>query len=186
MLAPTPEKTRISLEDFLAMPESMTPTELFDGEIIVSPAPAFRHQKFVYRIAKLIEKLAGTEPHLAPLDVVLNPGTVAQPDILWIAPDSTRCMERDGRLYGAPDLCVEILSPSTARLDRTTKFIAYEAAGVREYWIIDPAAEILEVWVLQGAEYAQQGVYRAPQTFTSPVLNQAVVNVAEAFPTTQA
>jgi len=182
MLAPMPEKTRIRLEDFLAFPESMTPTELFDGEMIVSPAPSFRHQKFVYRIAKLIEKLSGTEPHLAPLDVILNPGTVAQPDILWISPDSTRCIERDGRLYGPPDLCVEILSPSTARLDRTTKFIAYESAGVSEYWIVDPTAEIIEVWTLQGAEYAKHGVYRAPQTFISPVLTPAVVSVAEAFP----
>ncbi len=184
MLAPTPEKTRIRLEDFLAFPESITPTELFDGEMIVSPAPAYRHQKLAARIYDLIKKVApnGGDLLFSPLDVILNPGTVAQPDILWIAPDSTRCIERDGRLYGPPGLCVEILSPSTARLDRTTKFMAYESAGVSEYWIIDPAAEIIEVWTLQGAEYAQHGVYRAPQTFTSPVLIQAVVSVAEAFP----
>lgn len=181
MLAPTPDKTRLSLEAFLALPETQTPTELFDGEMIVSPAPSFRHQKLIYRLAKLIERLSGTEPHLAPVDVVLGPGTVAQPDVLWIAPDSPRCTERDGRLYGPPDLCVEVLSPSTARLDRTVKFTAYESAGVREYWVVEPSAETVEVWVLTEGVFAQQGVYRADQTFPSSVLAAQAVPVAEVF-----
>lgn len=184
MLAPVPEKTRLRLEDFLALPESMQPTELFDEEMIVSPAPAYRHQKLASRVYDAIKASApkGGEVLFAPLDVILDAGTVAQPDILWIAPDSPRCVERDGRLYGPPDLCVEILSPSTARLDRTTKFMAYERAGVTEYWILDPAAEIIEVWTLKDAEYAQHGVYRAPHTFQSPFLGLANVIVSEIFP----
>lgn len=180
MLAPA----RQTVDEFLAQPETHTPTELFDGAVIVSPAPALRHQRLVFHLAKLIERVADGrgEVLIAPVDVVLDDVTVAQPDLLWIAPDSDRCIERDGRLYGAPDLCVEILSPSTARLDRTTKFTAYERAGVREYWLVEPSAETVEVWTLGEKEYTLVGVYRAPQTAASPALGQAVA-VAEVFPT---
>ncbi|MCU0466717.1 MAG: Uma2 family endonuclease [Anaerolineae bacterium] len=183
MLAPTLDKTRLSLEAFLALPETQTPTELFDGEMIVSPAPSYRHQKLLTRLYDLLKRLApaGGEVLFAPIDVILGPGTVAQPDVLWIAPDSPRCTERDGRLYGPPDLCVEVLSPSTARLDRTVKFTAYESAGVREYWVVEPTTETVEVWVLKEGEFNQQGVYRADQTFASPVLAAESVPVAEVF-----
>lgn len=184
MLAPTPEKTRLRLDEFLALPESTQPTELFDGEMIVSPAPAYRHQKLVSRIYDAIKAVApkGGELLFAPLDVILDMGTVVQPDILWITSDAPRCKEIDGRLQGPPDLCVEILSPSTARLDKTIKFNAYERAGVSEYWIIDPAIESVEVWTLKNGEYAQHGVYRPPQTFQSPVLNSATLALPEIFP----
>nr|MCU0475559.1 Uma2 family endonuclease [Anaerolineae bacterium] len=124
MLAPA----RLSVDEFLAQPETLTPTELFEGAVIVSPAPTFGHQRIAARLYDCLRTRtpAGSLVLFAPVDVVLSDSTVVQPDLLWIAPDNDRCIERDGRLYGAPDLCVEILSPSTARLDRTAKFTAYE------------------------------------------------------------
>lgn len=177
--------THLTLEQFLALPETLLPTELFDGEVILSPAPSFKHQEIAARVFACVNTLRPDGKTLfAPLDVVLTPGTVAQPDVLWISADNQRCDVRDGRLYGAPDLIVEVLSPSTARKDRTKKFNAYEAAGVPEYWIVEPQLESVEVWVLKDGEYLFQGAYQAPNTFASPILKAAAIPVTDIFPQT--
>lgn len=101
-----------------------------------------------------------------------------------MTPTGERCMEQDGKLFGPPDLCIEILSPSTARKDRTKKFNAYESAGVREFWIIEPTLNALEQWILSDNEFEFQGVYHEPQTFVSPALNGATVALSDIFPQT--
>jgi Uma2 family endonuclease len=181
----SPARTHMTLDEFFALPETMTPTELFDGEMIVSPAPAFRHQAIAATVFTCVNNLKPDGTALfAPVDVVLNPGTVAQPDVLWVSSSNDRCTERDGKLFGPPDLCIEILSPSTARKDRTKKFNAYEGAGVREYWIIEPTLNAVELWVLKDTEFELRGVYRDPQTFASPALNGATVALSDIFPQT--
>jgi Uma2 family endonuclease len=181
----SPTRIQMTLDEFFALPETMTPTELFDGEMIVSPAPAFRHQAIAATVFTCVNNLKPDGTALfAPVDVVLNPGTVAQPDVLWVSSSNERCMEQDGKLFGPPDLCIEILSPSTARKDRTKKFNAYESAGVREFWIIEPTLNSLEQWVLNDNEFGLQGVYHEPQTFVSPALNGATVALSDIFPQT--
>lgn len=113
------------------------------------------------------------ETFAAPLDVHLDAENVVQPDLLWVA-ENSRCVVRDGRLHGAPDLVVEILSPSTTRIDRTDKFLLYERFGVSEYWIIDPTHKLLEVWTLRDGLYAQHGVYGTGEIFHSPALGREV------------
>lgn len=181
----SPARSRISLEDYFAMPETMLPMELIDGEIEMAAAPAVNHQRFVYRLSKKIDELKPDgEVIPSPVDVVINASNVLQPDILWISDNNERCSEQSGRLYGAPDLVVEISSPSTARNDRTVKFNLYESAGVREYWIVEPQVELIEVWTLIDNQYVQHAICRAPQIFVSPALNGATIALSDIFPQT--
>jgi Uma2 family endonuclease len=93
--------------------------------------------------------------------------------VLYLTPD-TACQIDDKRLTGAPDLVVEVLSPSTAKFDRQEKYQAYEANGVREYWIADPVHHVLEVWTRDGDHFARQGVYAGEDSFTSQALGETV------------
>jgi Uma2 family endonuclease len=169
-------KTRITSAEFLSRPETLLPTELINGEIFMSPAPLLKHQRLVFTIAKLIEALAQSgEVLVAPVDVYLGDLNVVQPDVLWISPDNVICIEVEGKyLKGAPDLVVEVHSPSTEKLDRSEKFTLYRDFGVREYWMVDPDAELIEVWSRQQDTFARLGVFGCNETFTSPVLNNAV------------
>ena len=109
----------------------------------------------------------------APLDVTFNARNVFQPDIIWISPQRFDRIVYRG-IQGAPDLVVEILSPSTAKNDQERKFKVYEAEGVRDYWIIDPIDLSMEVWVSQNGKFVKLGVFSDQDTFYSPTLETNV------------
>jgi Uma2 family endonuclease len=90
---------------------------------------------------------------VAPTDCILSNVTVVQPDILYIATDRQAITSERG-IEGAPTLVVEVLSPSTARLDRDRKMRLYAEHGVPYYWIVDPETRSIEAFALAGAEYA--------------------------------
>jgi len=131
--------------------------ELIDGVPYLMSAPGRRHQ-IVSRtlLVQFVNILHGKpcKVYHAPFDVRLNAdtldNTVVQPDILVVC-DSSKLSEAG--CIGAPDLVVEILSPSTSRYDRIIKFKTYLKSGVREFWIIDPKLCILEVHILKGNNY---------------------------------
>lgn len=164
------EKTRMTVQEYQSLPESSLPTELIDGELIVSPAPLDPHQKASWSIVVYLGslKLAGTFRH-ASTDVYIG-SDVVQPDIFWIHDDSPDCIQQNKRWYGAPDLIIEILSPSTAHRDRSKKYTIYEQHGVREYWLIDPEALFVEVYTRSSDHFARHGVFGIGETFQSPVL----------------
>jgi Uma2 family endonuclease len=178
-------KTRMSATEFFALPEMNTPTELIDGELIMAPSPVPKHQGIS---AETYVVLRGLIPNgklfYAPIDVYLDEGNVVQPDILWVA-EGGQCQITDKRLVGAPDLIVEILSPGTTRRDRREKYELYERFGVREYWMIDPDEEYVEVHHLQDGRFQRQGVYIPEQTFESRVLGGKPVEVGRIFGTPQ-
>ncbi|MCD4684544.1 MAG: Uma2 family endonuclease [Anaerolineae bacterium] len=182
MTAP-PATTRMTATEFLALPESIHLTQLLRGEMSVTPAPTAKHQRLVLEIAIVIKnlKLAGVA-YIAPMDVRLDDTSVVQPDVMWVAAGNTQCVLVDDKYWqGAPDLVVEVLSPATARQDRGVKFDLYQQHGTREYWIIDPAAEYVEVWRHDGEQFARGGVFGPDDTFTSDVLGGNAVNVSALF-----
>ncbi|MBN2303804.1 MAG: Uma2 family endonuclease [Anaerolineae bacterium] len=164
--------TRITAAEFLALPETMQQTELLEGEIIVTPALIISHQEIVGQVYMLLRQLMiEGKSLLSPLDVWLDEINVVQPDVIWIAPDSP-CVEVEGKYWqGPPDLVVKVLSPGTARTDKSTKFRLCERRGVREYWMVDPQAEYIEVWRRSGEQFELQGVYGPDETFESAVLD---------------
>lgn len=151
--------------------------QLIDGEVLVSVPPIPRYQAIVSEILFIfmtIAKQKGGKAFTSPIEVYLDDHNVYEPDVLYLVPNTT-CQVGEKRLTGAPDLVVEVLSPSTAKFDRLEKYQAYEQYGVREYWIVDPVYSVLEVWTLEDATFKRQGVYAREDRFQSHVLAEIVV-----------
>ncbi len=181
----SPSRTMTATE-FLNLPESSTPMELIDGELMMSPAPSLSHQKIIYRITMMFARfpqIGDDEVFLAPTDVHFDDGNVFQPDIAWLSPTNQNCMEIGNRhLHGAPDLVIEVLSPGTAQQDMGKKRQVYEQHGVREYWLVNGAARTVEVLVLREHKFEQVGVFNETDGFKSPVLSDAPIDVGKIFP----
>lgn len=158
---PTPPGTmrpRKTLDDYLALPDDVR-AELLDGELYVTPAPGTPHQRMVgalfRRLADEVERLAAGEVFVAPCDVHLPTGDVVQPDVFVVLAGQADVVHEDG-IHGTPALVIEVLSPVHPERDRIVKRWRYAAAGVAEYWIVDPALRSVEVFRLQGADEAAQ------------------------------
>jgi Uma2 family endonuclease len=139
--------------DLAAMPDDGHRYELIDGVLVVTPAPAHRHQRAVLRLALSLDAAcpADCEVIVAPFDVVLADDTLLQPDILvGRLADIT---PRD--LPVAPLLAVEVLAPSTRRVDLMLKRSRFEAAGVGSFWVIDPDEPALRAWDLVNGRYVE-------------------------------
>lgn len=132
-----------------ALPDDGNRYEVVDGELLVTPAPSRLHQRAVHRIATLldpyVEALGIGAVLTSPADIELDPHGMVQPDVFvdgLVAGRLPRAWN-----VGAPLLLVvEVLSPSTARADRTTKRRRFQRAGVPEYWIVDADARVIERW----------------------------------------
>jgi Uma2 family endonuclease len=174
---------RMTAKEFYELPESILPTELIDGELYMSPAPDDPHQKVAMNgVAFLLKMNLEGELRFSPIDVYLDDENVLQPDIMWVSKNNPRCKLVEGRRWhGAPDLVIEIFSPSTARRDKTIKFDLYEKHGVREYWMMDAEAEYLEAFTLQDAHFVKIGIFGPGETFPSPVLDGKTVEVEALF-----
>ena len=174
------ERFRMTAAEFRELPETNTPVELIEGEIVTTPTPVYSHQQTVFTTAKWIDANARNGVTvISPMDVYLDEQTVLQPDIFWVSDNSKSCRLQEGYWYGAPDLVVEVLSPSTAVKDRGVKFDLYEQHGVREYWLVDPLGRFIEVWMLQQGRFTQLGAYEAE--FTSPILGDKAVSLQGLF-----
>jgi Uma2 family endonuclease len=145
----------LTRDDVAALPDDGHRYELLDGALIVTPAPSPRHQRASGRLYRLLDDAAPPELLVlyAPLDVVLDEATVLQPDIV-VAP-RTAFTARD--LSGAPTLAVEILSPSTRRIDLVLKHDRYRSAGCAAYWVVDPDEPSVRAWRLDDDAYVQVG-----------------------------
>lgn len=176
-------QTRLTAAEFEQLPETNTPTELIAGEVIMTPAPKYAHQKTVFVLAKLIEQLGpGGITCIAPIDVYLDEANVVQPDVFWVGGEESRAqLGDDGYWHGAPDLVVEVLSPATARHDKREKFNLYEKHGTREYWLVEPEAEYIEVWQLVEGRYRRQGIFGPENSFQSTVLGNQKVELSVVF-----
>jgi Uma2 family endonuclease len=139
----------MDVADYLETPETTRRVELIYGYVREPPAPAYGHQDAVTRLTVLLHTHVETaglgRVCVSPVDVVLDAdqNLILQPDIIFVSAARTGII-RD-RVWGAPDLVVEVLSPSSRRYDRVTKIAWYEQYGVRECWIADPDRSSVEV-----------------------------------------
>ena len=161
--------------------------ELIDGlPYAMSPAPSWFHQDVSLKIANIISNfLKGKQckVFVSPFDVRLNYGAeddiVVQPDVTVIC-DRSKLGKKGGGCNGVPDMVVEILSPSTARMDRFTKYNKYRQFGVWEYWIVDPAHKIVETHMLDNGNYIKQ-TYIETDTVPVHVLDGCFIELADVF-----
>ncbi len=156
MIQREPEEIRLTYEDYMELPNDGKRYEIIDGELHVAPAPGANiHQTVLVRLcARLFNHveahdLGSVLP--SPVDVVLSDYDVVQPDIVFVARERLGIVKRE--ITGPPDLTVEIISPGSARLDRTVKRKLYAVHGVRYYWLVDPLVRRLEEYELVGNAY---------------------------------
>lgn len=131
--------------DYASLPDEPR-CELIFGRFYLSPSPSTLHQVVVQLLWRLLDEIADTSggaAFLAPLDVHLAEHSVVQPDVMYVSASRREVVQR--WLEGAPDLVVEVLSPGTSRRDRGEKLRLYSQAGVREYWVVDPAERQIEI-----------------------------------------
>jgi Uma2 family endonuclease len=170
-------------DEFLALPETSTPTELLGGVVVMSPAPKVSHQITLSSLVTLIKLLVPDGLVLfAPTDVLFDENNIVQPDLLWISENNTACqLIEDAYWKGPPDLIIEVLSPGSARRDKQEKFELYQKHGVQEYWIADPAYQVIEVWQLENKVYSRMGVFGKNDTFTPSVLGEKSIQLTDVF-----
>ncbi len=144
-----PAAAKMTYDQYCLLPEDGKQHELIDGELFVTPAPTPRHQRILRRLAfqlsAYIDANGLGEVYLAPVDIVLDKHTVVQPDVLFIRQDRLGIVGEEA-IEKAPDLVVEILSPSTFYKDLRRKMAAYSQFGVQEYWIVDPEKQTIELY----------------------------------------
>ncbi len=132
------------------LPETNLPVELWNGEIIMSPAPHPKHQEIAFNFAFALKAFAAPDQlgkvYVSPIDVVLTQRRVVQPDVLFIS--KARLSIVKDFIAGVPDLAMEVSSEGSWRRDRIDKKALYEQAGLPEYWIVDPDSETIEVFAL--------------------------------------
>ena len=143
----TSSPAKLTHADYLRFPDDGLRHELLDGEHFVSPTPRIPHQRISQRLSFAMTAFVGEhglgEVFVAPLDVILSEHDVLEPDLLFVS-EARREILQDW-VRGAPDLVVEVLSPSTRSRDLGIKRRIYRDRGVREYWIVDPDAEAVEI-----------------------------------------
>ncbi len=168
-----PVDIRLTYDDFCLLPNDGKRYEIIDGELFVTPAPMSAHQRVVTRLTsflfQFLEEHQLGEVFVSPFDVVFSIHDVVEPDILFISKARSSVLT-EKNVQGAPDLVVEVLSPTTAKVDRLTKLKLYARFGVEEYWIIDPDKPSAEIYRRseKGLEF---GMSLAPdRSLTSPLL----------------
>lgn len=154
------------------MPETNQPCELWDGELIMAPAPFFDHQKTVLRFYRRLDDWVSFgklgEVVASPIDMVLSPHRAVQPDVAFIATARLAIIQRVIR--GPADLVAEVVSLEGPSRDRIEKRDLYEQHGVKEYWIIDPEPETVEVLALMNGRYELVKRSRPGDTAASQLL----------------
>jgi Uma2 family endonuclease len=160
-------KAKLDYDDYCAIPPDGKRYELIGGEVHVTPAPSPRHQELVGNLFVMLREhfRPPVKVFISPIDVILTPHDVVQPDLVVVANPS----QISGRgIEGPPLLVIEVLSPTTTVYDRTTKSQRYVALGIPHYWIVDPETQTLECFRRHENAYQPAGAFRPADTLTHP------------------
>jgi Uma2 family endonuclease len=147
---------KLTYREYRCFPQDGRRHELIDGEHKVNPAPETYHQtlsrRIQFQLYVQIEQTGLGVVFDAPTDLQLSETDVVQPDLIVVS-EACKTIITPTKIKGVPDLVVEILSPSSERLDRDLKRELYRRSGIREYWIVDPAEHTVEQCLLSGDRY---------------------------------
>ena len=175
--------TRLTYQDYLNTPGDER-YELLDGELILVASPNEDHQTASIELGSRMHTTAKENDlgrvFLAPYDVLFSDSEVVQPDLLFISKERDH-IRTPANIKGAPDLIVEILSPSSARRDWGYKRDLYARHEVKEYWIIDPTNRLVHVMLLKDGILDLEATYGQGDTVTSATLEGFSVDVDDLF-----
>ncbi len=177
-------KKPFTYQDYLQLPDDGKRYEIINGELVMAPSPLTIHQRVSRKIGvKLnlfVEEKELGEVFFAPIDVVLSETNVYQPDIIFISRERKEIIT-EKNISGAPDLVIEILSPSTAYYDLFDKKEQYEKFGVKEYWIVDPMRQWIEVYQLKGGKFNLVQKLQKQGKLRSELLKGLTIDLQEIF-----
>ncbi len=178
---------KLTYDDFVLLPDDGKRHELVDGEHYVTPSPNTRHQQISGDLFALIWTYLETHPigrvFHAPFDVVFSEFDVVEPDLLYLSNARAAEVLTPAHVTGAPDLVIEIGSPSTRKRDETIKRHLYERSGVSEYWVVDPELDIVRVYrrETEGFGRASEMSVDAGDILTTPLLPGLALPLARVF-----
>lgn len=177
--------TKWTYEDLLLLPEDGLRHEIIDGEHYVNASPITRHQQVLYRLVLAVGNYLEEHPlgqiFFAPLDIVLSRHDVVEPDLMFIS-NARREIVTVNNIQGAPDLLIEVLSPSNKRYDEVTKHALYERTGVGEYWIVDAARNTVRVFRRNTAgRYERAAEQSTSDTLSSPLFPTLEIRLDRIF-----
>ena len=179
----TNQRIKLTVDDYMATPDTQR-FQLLDGELIGAPAPTTRHQTISRRLERALEDFVlpnhSGQIFDAPTDVVLSDHDVAQPDLFFVS-TARSIIVTVPNIQGAPDLVVEVLSPSTADQDLGAKRRLYQRHGVQEYWLVDPDANTVEILTAAETGFITAGAYTQTGILTSPLLPGLSIDLEPIF-----
>ena len=174
----------LTVQDYLQTPDGPPWYELVEGRLLLEPSPTSDHQSIIRELVVALcfhlRRFPIGTLFFAPLDVYLDDSNVFQPDIAVILHSHREIITPRG-IRGAPDLVVEVLSPSNHRTDRGPKRLVYARAGVRELWIVDPAARTIERFLLDRDPAEPAEIWRPGDTVTTALFPGFSVPTDEIF-----
>jgi Uma2 family endonuclease len=173
---------RFKAEDIWDCPDDGKRYEVIDGQLYVSPAPGWHHQRGLSKLHLLVAGYVYSrglgEVVMAPLGVVLDDENGVQPDLIYISNERAQIIVERG-LEGAPDLVAESLSPSTESRDRGIKMRRYAASGIPHYWLLDSRIRALEAYRPGPNGYELIGIYRAGDVFRPELFSGLEIPIDE-------
>lgn len=174
----------LTYEDYLELPNDRNRYEILEGELEVNPAPNVAHQRAVVNLSYLLVAYTRTrhlgEVLVAPTDVILSDITIVQPDLLFVS-SARASIVLPQHVRGAPDLVVEVISPTSEKTDRELKRQIYARYGVRCYWLVDPAARMITAFALDGDQYRQVATASGDEMFRAAPLADLDIRLAEVW-----
>ncbi len=173
---------KLTYADYAKIPPDHHRHEIIGGEEFMTPAPIPDHQTVIVNLAALLKRYVAKarlgRVFVAPIDVILSRHDIVQPDVLFISATRASIVRRK-YLRGAPDLAIEVISPSTASIDRGVKRALYVRGGVREYWIVDLPERSIEIHEFGSPRRVR--IFQEGQSFESALLPGLRIRVDDLF-----
>ncbi len=174
--------TGLTWRDLWRTPEDSNRYEIIEGELVVTPSPFIDHQRVLGNLNDVVRRHVRTHRLgtvlFAPVAVVLEKISAVEPDLLFVARAREALIENKA-IFGAPDLAVEILSPSSAARDRGRKRDLYARTGVAHYWVVDPRAGALTAWRLADGAYVVEAEVGRRGTFKPSLFPGLVIRMRD-------
>ena len=184
IMATTAKAKKLTVADYEKMPADGFRHEIIEGEEFMTPPPGTDHQTAVVNLTRILGNHVSARKlgrvFVAPTAVVFSKHDAVEPDVFFVSKGRASIIASKD-IQGAPDLVVEVLSPSAASNDRGPKLATYDRGGVREYWIVDPSAKTVEI--REFAKTRRTRAYQDDQSFQSELLPGLTIRLEDIFST---
>jgi Uma2 family endonuclease len=185
--AANPAAVKLTYDDFVLFPDDGKRHELIDGEHYVTPSPNTKHQRVAGSLYLLIGSWLEDHPigqvFFAPYDVVISAFDVVEPDLLYLSNERAAQVITPLHAKGVPELVIEIASKGTRKRDETIKRRLYERSGVSEYWVVDPAIDVIRIYRQENERFGRplELSCEAGDVLTTPLLPGLELPLARVF-----